>query len=243
MLDLKAVQPYIAQYTSMTLISGRLSGDAKVRYGANKPALQVAGNISVAGLHTIDNALHDDFINWDRVDVSGITFQHDPDRLDIQQVTARKLYARVIIEPDTELECEASVDRPGRDGRRAGRSRQRTRDGDGAASRGTAPADCASRRQRQAASSKGVQPRRPEQAAPPAPARADADGHQENRVACRASQLCGFIGAAELRHGHSEHRGNGARSVFEGRIRARKWTYTVPWTPFLPWPSPATSIC
>ncbi len=112
-VGLEAVQPYIAQRTSMTLISGRLSGDAKVRYGAKKPALEFAGNISVAGLHTVDNALHDDFINWDRLDVSGITFQHDPDRLDIQQVMARKLYARVIIEPDTSLNVKRVLAGPG----------------------------------------------------------------------------------------------------------------------------------
>jgi len=112
-VGLEAVQPYIAQRTSMTLISGRLSGDAKVRYGPKKPALEFAGNISVAGLHTVDNALHDDFINWDRLDVSGITFQHDPDRLDIQQVVARKLYARVIIEPDTSLNVKRVLAGPG----------------------------------------------------------------------------------------------------------------------------------
>jgi hypothetical protein len=112
-VGLEAVQPYIAQRTSMTLISGRLSGDAKVRYGAKKPALEFAGNISVAGLHTVDNALHDDFINWDRLDVSGVTFQHDPDRLDIQQVMARKLYARVIIEPDTSLNVKRVLAGPG----------------------------------------------------------------------------------------------------------------------------------
>jgi len=113
-VDLEAVQPYIAQHTSMTLSSGRLSGDAKVRYGAKKPALEFAGNLSVAGLHTVDNALHDDFINWDRLDVSGITFQHDPDRLDIQQVVARKLYARVIIEPDTSLNVKRVLAGPAR---------------------------------------------------------------------------------------------------------------------------------
>jgi len=112
-VDLKAVQPYIAQRTSMSLISGRLSGDGKVRYGAKKPALEFAGNISVADLHTVDNALHDDFVNWDRLDVSGIAFQHDPDRLDIQQVVARKLYARVIIEPDTSLNVKRVLAGPG----------------------------------------------------------------------------------------------------------------------------------
>jgi Domain of Unknown Function (DUF748) len=112
-IELKAVQPYIAQHTSMTLLGGRLSADAKVRYGAKKPALQFAGNISVDGLHTIDNALHDAFINWERLDLSGVNFQHDPDRLDIDQVTARKLYARVIIEPDTSLNVKRVLAGPG----------------------------------------------------------------------------------------------------------------------------------
>jgi Domain of Unknown Function (DUF748) len=112
-IELKAIQPYIAQHTSMTLLAGRLSGDAKVRYGAKKPALQFAGNISVAGLHTVDNALHDDFINWDRLELSGVNYQHDPDRLDIELVTARKLYARVIIEPDTSLNVKRVLAGPG----------------------------------------------------------------------------------------------------------------------------------
>ncbi len=113
-IELKALQPYIGKRTSMTLLAGRLSGDAKIRYGAaNKPALQAAGNISVAGLHTVDNALHDDFINWERLDLSGIAFQHDPDRLDVEQMTARKLYARVIIEPDTSLNVKRVLAGPG----------------------------------------------------------------------------------------------------------------------------------
>jgi hypothetical protein len=112
-VELKAVQPYIAQHTSMTLQSGRLSGDAKVHYGAKKPALQITCNISVAGLHTVDNALHDDFINWESLDVSGVAFQHDPDRLDIDQVTASKLYARVIIEPDSSLNVKRVLAGPG----------------------------------------------------------------------------------------------------------------------------------
>jgi hypothetical protein len=112
-IELKAAQPYIAQRTSMTLLAGRLSTDAKIRYGAGKPALQFTGNVSVAGLHTVDNALHDPFIDWDRLDVTGVTFQHNPDRLDIDQVTARKLYARVIIEPDLTLNVKRVMAGPG----------------------------------------------------------------------------------------------------------------------------------
>jgi hypothetical protein len=112
-VELAAVQPYIAQYTSMTLIGGKLSGDTKLRYGAQKPVLQFSGNLSVAGLHTVDNALHENFINWDRLDVQGLNYQHDPDRLDIDQVLARKLYARVIIEPDTSVNVKRVLAAPG----------------------------------------------------------------------------------------------------------------------------------
>ena len=112
-IELKAAQPYITQYTSMTLLAGRLSGGAKVRYGAGKPTLQISSDISVAGLHTVDNALHDDFINWDRLELSGINFQRDPDRLVIEQVAARKLYARVIIEPDSSLNVKRVLAGPG----------------------------------------------------------------------------------------------------------------------------------
>lgn len=102
-IDLTAIQPYIAKSTSMTLLSGRLNADVKVQYGSKKPAARITGDVSVADLHTVDNALRDDFINWERVEVLGLNFQHDPDRLDIAQIVARKPYARVIIEPDTTL--------------------------------------------------------------------------------------------------------------------------------------------
>jgi hypothetical protein len=112
-IELATVQPYVAQYTSMTLQGGALSGDGTVRYGDAKPAVQFAGNLSVAKLHTTDNALHQDFINWDRLDVTGLKYQHNPDRLDIDQVTAVKVYARVIIEPDASINVKRVLAGPG----------------------------------------------------------------------------------------------------------------------------------
>jgi hypothetical protein len=112
-IELATVQPYVAQYTSMTLQGGALSGDGTVRYGDAKPAVQFVGNLSVAKLHTTDNALHQDFINWDRLDVTGMKYQHNPDRLDIDQVTAVKAYARVIIEPDTSINVRRVLTGPG----------------------------------------------------------------------------------------------------------------------------------
>jgi hypothetical protein len=112
-IELAAVQPYIGQSTSMTLKSGVLSGDAKVHYGATKPAIDFDANLSVARLHTVDNALHDDFVNWDRLDLQGLRYQHDPDRLDIDQVAVQKAYARVIIEPDSTLNVTRILAGPG----------------------------------------------------------------------------------------------------------------------------------
>ena len=112
-IELKSIQPYIAQHTSMTLLGGRLSGDAKLGYGAQKPAVQLAGNLSIAGVHTVDNALHQDFINWDRLDITGLRYQRGPDRLDIDQVVARKLYARVMVEPDSSLNVTRVLAGPG----------------------------------------------------------------------------------------------------------------------------------
>jgi hypothetical protein len=104
-IDLTAVQPYITQQTAMTLKSGKLGGDAKVHYGSQqgKPALLVGGNLSVTGVRTVDDDLHEDFINWERLDISGLNYGKNPDRLDIDQVTARKLYARIIIETDASM--------------------------------------------------------------------------------------------------------------------------------------------
>jgi Domain of Unknown Function (DUF748) len=112
-IPLAVAQPYIARYTSMTLLAGALGGDAKVRYGGQKPVLQLGGSISVARLHTVDNALHEDFVNWDRLDVQGIKFQTDPNRLDVEQIAVRKAYARVIVEPDSSINVARVLAGPG----------------------------------------------------------------------------------------------------------------------------------
>ena len=116
-IDLTLVQPYIAQHTAMTLLSGRLAGDAKIHYGKQKnlPGMSLAGNITVQKLHTVDNALRDDFVNWDRLDIQGLNYTQGPDRLDIDKIIARKLYARVIIEADETINAKRVLMLPGAD--------------------------------------------------------------------------------------------------------------------------------
>jgi hypothetical protein len=113
-IDLTAIQPYIARKTAMTLLSGRLGADGKLHYGTQPkmPAVQFNGNVNVEKVHTVDDALHDDFINWDRLDILGINYSQGPDRLDIDQVVARKLYARVIIESDESMNVKRVLNIP-----------------------------------------------------------------------------------------------------------------------------------
>ncbi|HMK85420.1 MAG TPA: DUF748 domain-containing protein [Steroidobacteraceae bacterium] len=114
-IDLTAAQPYIAQYTAMTLRSGRLGADGQVHYGGTQqaPSLQFVGNLSVEKLHTVDNALQDDFINWDRLDIRGLDYSLAPSHLQIAEVVVRKPYARVIIESDSSINVKRVLTAPG----------------------------------------------------------------------------------------------------------------------------------
>ena len=111
-IDLTAAQPYVAQRTAMILRSGKLGGAVQISYGA-KPALKLSGDLYVEKLHTIDAALHDDLINWERLDVKGLDVQQGPDRLEIAEIAARKPYARVIIESDASLNVTRVLQAPG----------------------------------------------------------------------------------------------------------------------------------
>jgi hypothetical protein len=111
-IDLTAAQPYVAQRTSLTLRGGKLGGEAEVHYGP-KPSLQLAGNVFVENLRTVDDARHDDLVNWDRLDVRGLNYRQAPDRLEIAEVSVRKPFARVIIESDASLNVTKALAGPG----------------------------------------------------------------------------------------------------------------------------------
>ncbi len=96
---LASLQPYLGTYTQMTLSSGALTAALDVKRN-EAGALDVAGNVDVAKLHTIDNALKQDFIIWDRLRLSGLEYSTEPARLRIATLAANAPYARLIIAPD-----------------------------------------------------------------------------------------------------------------------------------------------
>ena len=111
-LGLQALQPYIAQYTSMTLLKGTLGAKLDIERGADG-SLAVRGKTRVAGLSTVDNALKQDFVKWKELLVADLTYRSKPAGLRIGTVTALEPYVRMIIAPDRTVNIKNILTPPG----------------------------------------------------------------------------------------------------------------------------------
>jgi hypothetical protein len=111
-LGLSALQPYLAQFTSMTLLKGTLGARVDVERGADG-ALAIKGNTEIAELRTIDNALRQDFVKWKALRIAGIRFASQPMSLKVESVTALEPYARMIVAPDRTLNITEVLTPPG----------------------------------------------------------------------------------------------------------------------------------
>jgi hypothetical protein len=110
-LNLAAIQPYVGTYTQMTLLSGLLDSSLDAEYAAD--AWRIAGDIDCSRFHTIDNALREDFIKWERLSLGGIDYRSRPQSLRIATVGARSPYLRLIIAPDQTTNIGKVLTRPG----------------------------------------------------------------------------------------------------------------------------------
>jgi len=111
-VDLTVLQPYIARYTSMTLLKGALGAKLDVNRGTDGK-LSVKGNTAVSGLHTVDNALRQDFVNWKDLRIEGVSYRSSPQSLRIASVTAVEPYVRMIIAPNRTTNISAVLKAPG----------------------------------------------------------------------------------------------------------------------------------
>ena len=98
-LGLPALQPLLAQYTSMTLLKGELGARVDLERGADG-TLGVKGNMRIADLSTVDNELQKDFIRWKDLRIVDVSYRSQPASLRIGSVTALEPYVRMIIAPD-----------------------------------------------------------------------------------------------------------------------------------------------
>ena len=101
-LNLAALQPYVGTYTQMTLLSGVLSTelDAELKPGSQS----ISGSLDCTRLRTVDNALREDLVKWDRLTLGGVEFRSvaatGASSLSIARINTRSPYLRFIIAPD-----------------------------------------------------------------------------------------------------------------------------------------------
>jgi hypothetical protein len=115
-LDLRKFQPYVGQTTAMTIRRGQTRATGRFSISppsGKKPELAFAGDVRVTGFRSTDDALDDDFVNFERLDLRKVRFAMAPDSLSIDRVDLRKPYARVSISPDQVLNVAAVFDPEG----------------------------------------------------------------------------------------------------------------------------------
>jgi uncharacterized protein involved in outer membrane biogenesis len=107
-IDLRALQPYLSEHTSLTLTSGFLDSTLALDRGADG-RLSASGRLDVVDLRTEDDALKRDFVKWQGLHVVGLRYVSNPARLRIARIIAVAPYARVIIAPDRKLNISEAL--------------------------------------------------------------------------------------------------------------------------------------
>ena len=111
-----SLQPYANGTTDLTIQQGTVAANGKFTLapaGSGKPELQFAGDAAIAQFKSIDNALEQDFVNFERIELSKLRYAMAPDSLSIDRVRVVKPFARVIVSSDAVLNVSAVFDPQG----------------------------------------------------------------------------------------------------------------------------------
>ena len=113
---MQILQPYILPLADVTIRDGRLQADGRLGLlppGADGPEFAFEGDVSIRGFKSTDNALDEDFINYELLQLSKLRYSMAPDGLDIDRILLRKPYARVILSKNQVLNIAAALDPEG----------------------------------------------------------------------------------------------------------------------------------
>jgi hypothetical protein len=72
-----------------------------------------AGTVAIDGFRSVDNALEQDLVSFERLELSKLRYAMAPDSLTIDRVVVRQPYARVIISPEQVINIAAVLDPKG----------------------------------------------------------------------------------------------------------------------------------
>ncbi len=113
---LRDLQPYLNGTTDLRIQQGTVAAKGKVTLdppGGPQPELAFMGDATVAGFKSIDNALEQDFLNFERIELAQLKYAMAPDSLSIDRVAVVQPFARVIVSTDAVLNVSAVFDPAG----------------------------------------------------------------------------------------------------------------------------------
>jgi len=102
-LDLRAIQPYVAEILNLEITSGLLAASGHVLYaaaGLAAPLLHFAGQLGVADFSSVDSGAREEFLKLDSLTLTGIDLRYLPLGLDVAAVNVVGLRSNMVILPD-----------------------------------------------------------------------------------------------------------------------------------------------
>jgi hypothetical protein len=113
---LQALQPYANGTTDLTITGGTVDATGRFTMAppqSGEPEMGFKGDVVALGFKSIDNALEQDFLSFDRVELSKLNFTLAPDALGIDRIRVVKPFARVIVASNGILNVSAVFDPAG----------------------------------------------------------------------------------------------------------------------------------
>ena len=112
-LDLRAIQPYLAQQVRLDITSGSLSTGGQARFQRDAPRITFAGAVSLTNFITTDRVQTNELVRWDGLTITGIDAALEPNHAKIGEIKLSGLKANLIVGTDKKLNLVSALNKPG----------------------------------------------------------------------------------------------------------------------------------
>lgn len=113
---MQILQPYVLPLADLSITGGELDVTGKATLSPPErdgPEIAFTGEVSVERFSSVDNALKEDLVNFEQLQLQNLAYSMAPDALSIDRVLVRKPFARVIISQDEIVNLAAVLDPEG----------------------------------------------------------------------------------------------------------------------------------
>jgi outer membrane protein OmpA-like peptidoglycan-associated protein len=112
-LDLRAIQPYVAEIWNLEITGGALTAKGRVLYtadGHGVPLMQYTGQLGVADFTSLDSGAREEFLKLDSLTLTGLDLRYRPHGLDVAAINVVGLRGNLVILPDKSSNWKGMVD-------------------------------------------------------------------------------------------------------------------------------------